>query len=114
MRATPKLSLWGTSILALKPCSLTLSQREPDKTPVIAVPAQLGSFGRGMLFHNCVIKGLIPRPRGSQAAVRLGPQLVPLFKLYWTPPKVRIPARMVAVGTALSMVITLSFQRKPW
>src|SRR6266566_5211084 len=85
-------------------------------------PPPLVSFGRGMyLVHICWTKELIPMPRGSHAAVPLGPQLVPVFKLNtvgtggfavesaWHAAlhtfKVRIPARMLADGTTLSIVV---------
>jgi len=44
-------------------------------------------------------------PRGSHTAFPVGPQLVPLFMLYCTPPNVRMPKRMLAVGTILSKLL---------
>ncbi len=93
--------------MARNPCSLTRSQREPK------IPMHFGSFGSGIkLFHICCTTGLMPRPRGSHLVVPFAPQLVPVFRLYCTPPKVRMPARMLADGTALSMVDELG-QRNP-
>src|SRR5881392_2369906 len=83
MRTTPKLSLCGTRMFALKPCSLTPSQREPFRAPVTLVPEQLGSLGRGiMVFHICWTRGLMPIPRGSHGLLPLGPQFVPVARLY--------------------------------
>src|SRR5437667_4220057 len=129
MRATPKLSFCGIDMLALNPCSLTPSHREPTRGPVMAVPLQLGSFGSGMVFHICCTTGLIPNPVGSQGLFLPDPQLVPVAMLKsvgtggfatgsaWHSAlqtlKCSMPLRMFAVGTSLSMVATL-FQRKPW
>src|SRR5882762_6400294 len=103
-------------MLPLKPCTLTPSQRDPNRLP------QPKSFGIGMnLVHICETSELRPAPltRGSQEAVPEAPQLFPgarpaavLPRSYCTPPNVRMPLRMLALGTALSIVAELA-QRKP-
>src|SRR5579859_7302282 len=115
MRATPKFELYGSEILALYPISLTPSQREPMPTTVQPGSLPIGSN----LFHICWTKEFMPSPRGSQGAVPLAPQFVPLAKLKVVgtgagPPvawqaalqtsKCTIPLRMSALGTAASKV----------
>src|ERR1700730_1798511 len=110
-------------MLALKPCTLTPSQREPNKLP------QLGSFGRGMyLVHICWTNELIPMVLGSHLTLPAGAQLDPVCMLKSVGTggfatgsalhaalqtlKCSMPLRMLAEGTALSIVAELA-QRKP-
>src|ERR1700722_4645827 len=108
------------AILALKPCSLTPSQRLPNRLPVMDEPVQPGSLGNGMSAHKDATEGLIPRPLGSHAVVPFAPQLAPVARLKvvgtgglatgsaWQAAlqtlKCRMPARMSAEGTARSIV----------
>src|SRR5258705_3294745 len=100
-------------MLALKPITLTPSQREPNKLP------QIGSFPAGMnLVHICRTTGLIPSPLGSQGELPAGPQLDPvcILKTVGTgglatesalqaasqTSKSRMPLRMSSYGNARS------------
>src|SRR4030081_3284492 len=103
-------------MLPLKPCTLTPSQRDPNRLP------QPKSFGIGMyLVHICETSELRPAPlrRGSQEAVPEAPQLFPgarpaaaLPTSYCTPPHEKKPVRQLAAGTARSTVKEFG-QRKP-
>src|SRR5258708_18933084 len=73
MHANGNADWEGGAMLALKPITLTPSQRYPNKVP------QLGSFPAGMnLVHICRTTGLVPSPLGSQGELPAGPQLDPV------------------------------------